>query len=431
MMKKKIARRKPTATKKEKAFDGEERQQSAEEVLKEQDATEETYAADANDAKKKKKNKALRIAGIAACVLAVLALVAVGAVTLLIRYYYNLTNYVSDDDVTLMDVEYTDEDGVYYRLVEETDEDGNVIGYRYEEVDLDSLSDEERASYEVSVEDALNAAADQLASYSELELATSDSVYNLLLIGVDLRAGETWNGNSDSMILISINSETKTIYMTSFMRDLYANIPGVGTYKLNRAHAVGGGPLLVQTIEENYRISINSYASVNFYSLIEIIDSIGGISMELSADEVSVANNYIASMCSDVGLDPNDYYLSGSGTMHLNGMQAVAYSRIRYVGNADFGRTERQRKVLTQIFETLKTKSVSEINSFLTTALPNVTHNIDASDLTALLFNAPSYLGYDLVSLRVPLDGYYTYVGEMLLPDFDYTINYLRELIYN
>lgn len=396
------------------------------------------WAAERRRKKKKisKKHKAIRIAGIVVCVFAVLVLLIVVAGYMMIRHYHNISDYIDDDEVSTMniaDVESLapDDDHVYYHPVDQTDEEGNVIGTTYETIDMNGLSEEEQAMLESSIQAELNAAEQQQSSVSDtIPIASSGDVYNLLLIGVDLRAGENWNGNSDSMILISINSRTKKIYMTSFMRDLYANIPGVGTYKLNRAHAVGGGPLLVQTIEQNYRIHIDNYARVTFYSLIEIIDSIGGISMNVSAEEARVANNYIAEMCRGEGRDPSAYYISGSGVMHLNGMQAVAYSRIRYVGNADFGRTERQRKVLTQLFATLQTRSVTEINTFLNAALPKVTHNISTDQVTNLFLNVPSYLGYELVSLRVPFDGAYSYVGEMLLPNFEYTINVLKTTIY-
>lgn len=386
--------------------------------------------------KTSKTHKALRIAGIAVCVCAVLALLVVAAGLLAIRHYYNLTNHVNDDDVSIIDISNAgdilkNDDDIFYRPEDVTDEEGNVVGTTYETVNMSDLSEEERASIASSIAADMSAAEQQQASVAEaIPITSSGDVYNLLLIGVDLRAGQNWNGNSDTMILVSVNSRTKKIYMTSFMRDLYANIPGVGAYKLNRSYALGGGPLLVQTIEENYRIKIDNYAWVDFYSLINIIDSIGGINMDVSAEEASVANNYISEMCRGVGLDPASYYISGGGTIHLNGMQAVAYARIRYVGNADFGRTERQRKVLAQIFATLQTKSVSEVNAFLNAALPNVTHNISADRVTSLILNAPAYLGYTLESQRVPFDGTYSYVGEMLLPDFEYTINVLKSTIY-
>jgi LCP family protein required for cell wall assembly len=213
------------------------------------------------------------------------------------------------------------------------------------------------------------------------------------------------------------------------MRDLYANIPGVGVDKLNRAHAVGGGPLLLQTIESNFRIHIDNYATVNFYSLINIIDMIGGIDMEISDEEASGAARYIREMCKALGLSPDDYYLHNGGNLHLNGIQAVAYARIRYVGNADFGRTERQRKVLLKIFSYLQ-NNPGQITTFLNAALPLVTHNIPQETVTTLILNAPSYMGFSIETARVPYDGLYSYAGELLVPDFNQTIQRLQATIY-
>ncbi len=352
-----------------------------------------------NSKKKKKKNRVIRVVGIVICVVAVLALMVVGAGYAIISHYYNLTVHENEDEISTIDVAEVD----------------NLFS---EDIDSADAAD-------------LSSAADELSSLAEaIDIAESGDVYNLLLVGVDLRAGETWNGNSDSMILVSINSAKKTIYLTSFMRDLYADIPGVGTYKLNRAFAVGGGPLLVQTIEENYRISIDGYAWVDFYDMIDIIDLVGGIDIEVSTEEAEVANKYIKEMATGIGIDPSGYYLTGGGTLHLNGMQAVAYARIRYVGNADFGRTQRQRDVITKIFQKLQNMSLTDVNTFLNSALPYVSHNLSSETVTALILNTPSYLNYSVVSQRVPFDGYYTYSGEMLVPDFEYTINMLQSTIY-
>ena len=388
------------------------------------------------NSKEMKKKRTIRIAVIAVCVVALLALIVAGVGYALINHYYGLTHYIADDDVSTLDLDEAsalaaDDDDSVYQYQEVTDENGNVIGSTYETINLDDLSDDERASVEESISADMSAADEAQSSIAaEIPVASSGDVYNLLLVGVDLRAGATWNGNSDSMILISINSAKKTIYMTSFMRDLYANIPGVGTYKLNHAYAVGGGPLLIQTIEDNYRISIDNYAVVDFYDMIDIIDCLGGLDIDVSTDEAAVANNYIKEMCTGIGLDPSSYYISGGGTLHLNGMQTVAYARIRYVGNADFGRTQRQRDVLTKMFEKLKAMSLTDVNTFLNSALPYVTHNIPTDTVTNLILNVSSYLNYAIVSQRVPYDGYYTYSGEMLVPDFEYTINTLHSTIY-
>ena len=388
-----------------------------------------------NKTRDNKKNKVIRNSIIAFCVVLLLALFIVVTGLLLIKHYYNLTQFVPDDKVSTLDSADAesllagDKDIIHVNR-DITNEAGEVIGTTDETININDLPDDERESILQSIEDEMNSASSQQSQIAEIPIKTSGDVYNLLLIGVDRRAGQSWNGNSDTMILVSINSAKKTITMTSFMRDLYANIPGVGAYKLNRSYALGGGPLLVQTLQENFRIGIDNYAWVDFYSLISIIDSIGGIDMEISADEARVANNYIKEMSEGKGIDPSRYYLGGGGLVHLNGMQAVAYARIRYVGNADFGRTERQRKVLAKMFEVLKQKSPTEVMDFLNTVLPLVTHNIPSDTVTKLILNSPSYLSYSLNSQRVPFDGTFTSVNEMLVPDFNYTINMLQSIIY-
>ncbi len=466
--------------------------------------------------KRSRKNKILRRVGIVFACLLALVLVLVGVVYAVFMRYYNMTEYVKDDDVSTIaledlenDTDEDDDSDGFYIYEDVTDADGEVIGQTQVSVDLDSLTDEERESIEARVKEELAGASDEqqealdlVASgqlylpaeeaqedvltvdkstvYDEYEVITDEdgniislvkdgvtytvvsdngteliitknestdttatdaelvsvdtssqnSVYNLLLIGTDLRAGQSGYGRSDTMILVSINNSDKEINMISFMRDLYADIPGYGVDKLNRAYKYGGGPLLVQTIEQNYGISIDNYAAVDFYSLVSIIDSIGGVSISVSADEAEVANKYIKSMCNDAGLDPSSYYITGSGQMLLNGMQAVGYCRIRSTGASDYARTQRQRAVLLAMFNTLKTQSVSQINTFLNTALPCVTHNIPSSTVVSLMANAPTYLGYTVNQYRVPFDGAYSYSGEIIVPDFSYTISMLNSIIY-
>ena len=172
-------------------------------------------------------------------ILLVVVLVVLVGVYAVINHYYSKSNYVSDDKITIN---------------------------KSTEVETEStgLTDEET--------DALQ--SEILNETQDIELPNNNNVYNILLIGVD-RRDKTWYGNSDSMILLSVNKDTKQIHMTSFMRDLYANIPDVGVKKLNAACAYGGGPLVVRTIEDNYKLPIDNYASVDFDSMIDIIDAVG------------------------------------------------------------------------------------------------------------------------------------------------------------
>jgi LCP family protein required for cell wall assembly len=186
----------------------------------------------------------------------------------------------------------------------------------------------------------------------------------------------------------------------------------------------------VQTIEELYKINIDNYATVNFYDMIKIIDALGGLDIDVTDEEAAVANQYyVPYLAKETGVDAADYQLTG-GTVHLNGLQAVAFSRIRYTEGSDYARTERQRKVLSLMFDKVGKLSLSDLNAFLDVALPCVTHNIDEATMATLLASAPGYLSYTLVTNRVPYDGYFYEWNEMLVPDFEYTINMLHSQIY-
>ena len=215
-------------------------------------------------------------------------------------------------------------------------------------------------------------------------------------------------------------------------RGLYANIPDVGVKKLNAACAYGGGPLVVRTIEDNYKLPIDNYASVDFDSMIDIIDAIGGIELSPSDDEIRVANQYVDEMCRLRNVDASAHQYTAGGEQHVDGYQAVAYARIRYVGNSDYQRTERQREVLSKMMQKMKSSSVTELSALADTILPSVTHNIDQSTLMTLIGELPTILSYEIVQSRVPYDDLYSSKGEMLVPDFAATIldyNDTRKLV--
>ena len=282
----------------------------------------------------------------------------------------------------------------------------------------------------------LTADEDDVEGFTEMETLDSEAA---AAFAKEVNVGQNidiagWYGNSDSMILASINSQTKTIYMTSFMRDLYANIPNVGIRKLNSAYAIGGGPLLVSTIESNYRVDIDNYASVDFSSMANIIDLVGGVDLEVSTQEAGYINMYLDEQCRLQGLNASDYYVAGGGITHLNGNQAVGFARIRYTsrGNehSDYGRTSRQREILVQLMQKARSLDATTLLAVVNNMLPLITHNIDAATLTTLIANAPSYINYDIQTDRIPYDGLYSNLGEELVPDFEATINRLHQTIY-
>ena len=220
--------------------------------------------------------------------------------------------------------------------------------------------------------------------------------------------------------------------MTSFLRDLYANIPEVGVRKLNAACAYGGAELCVETIRRNYGVEIDNYAMVDFNAMIAIVDALGGIELELTEDEVRVANDYVRTMCEANNEPYENHVLSGSGMMHLDGYQTVGYSRNRYSGvGSDFGRTERQRKVLLAIFEKAQSDGLGSLNTLLKSVLPYLTHDMDEMTVLKLLTQVNDWMDYDVEELHVPFDNMYHSQNEILIPDdMEETITKLRETIY-
>lgn len=257
-------------------------------------------------------------------------------------------------------------------------------------------------------------------------------VMNVLLIGSDER-GSVDTARSDAMIVLSINQNTKKIVMTSILRDSYVEIPGYGKQRINHAYQMGGEALLVQTIEQNFKIGIDYYASVDFFSFMDIVDCVDGVEITVEEEEVQWVNAYVAELNNILGDPEGDQYIDGPGTRTLTGKQALAYSRIRYVGT-DFARTERQRTVLNAVIEKLKSANPIQLFHVVNTVLPDVSTNMDDHAMTMTLFRAISYLNYDIEEFRVPMDGTWWNEDaggqEVLGMDFAANIAGLQNTIY-
>lgn len=276
-------------------------------------------------------------------------------------------------------------------------------------------------------------------NYSEVESVKTESykedgVINILLIGNDSREnGE--DGRSDAMILLSVSNKTKTIQMTSLLRDMYVEIPGHDGNRLNAAYAYGGAELLMETVEQNLGISVNRYVLVNFEAFANLVDAVGGVDLELTNDEVQYVNGYLVEYNMLTGKPEGTDYLDASlsGMIHLNGPQALAYSRNRYIGT-DFGRTERQRKVLSAVIKNLPKSVVTNPAGLVNGLLPNLTTNLTNGECYRLGLQAGKLLTYEIVQGSVPVDGSYqnaTIRGMAVLQvDFEKNREYLRSSIY-
>lgn len=308
----------------------------------------------------------------------------------------------------------------------------------------------------VSSDEDIKAADDNLATSKDGLKQVKDTSYvtNILLVGTDARmsgtdlskAGKEMDMRTDSIMLLSINTKTKKIVLCSLLRDTYVKINKYGGQKLNAAFFYGGTDLLKETLKDNLYIDIDYYMAVDFFSFIDIVDAIGGIEMTLSADEIHVANNsYIIELNKLTGQSYGTDYIDKSNAgkpILLNGKQALAYSRNRYSHNYndgtdnDFGRTSRQREVLSAIVDKVKSKSILEISSLYSKILPYITTNIPSNKLTDLVLNNfLDYSNFELIQTSLPQEGTYkdltiNPIGAVLSIDFKKNNNYLHDLIY-
>lgn len=235
------------------------------------------------------------------------------------------------------------------------------------------------------------------------------AVTNVLLIGIDARAKGNEAGLSDSMMLLSINRDTKKITLTSLERDTLARIPGHGEEKLNHSHSYGGADLLIETLKDNFNIEVTHWARVNFYSFVDIVDAIGGLDITMTSSEVHFMNYYLSEINELYGrARGTDCLTEADGTYHLNGHQTLAYARNRYT-DSDFGRMRRQRNVLDLMMQKAKTLSVFELDHLLTTVLPLITSNMSQEVKHDLAAAVPTFLGYELQTGAVPQEGEYHY----------------------
>ncbi len=265
----------------------------------------------------------------------------------------------------------------------------------------------------------------------EIELRQEDYVYNILLMGVEALpqfAGE----RSDTMILVSINSRDKKIYMTSLMRDMYVPISGHQDDRLNSAYSWGGAPLLVDTVERLTHVKIDGYVKVGFDSFEWIVDRVGGVEITLTAEEAEYLRKtkYITK---------EEYRNVVAGTQLMNGNQVLGYCRVRKVPTAngtgsDFGRTERQRTVLTKIFNKYKDSNVFTLLSVFNDCLPQVTTNISREDMQDLMEMVVENRILNLESSRIPASGTFSSVtigkAEMIQVRWDKNREILHKKIF-
>ena len=279
---------------------------------------------------------------------------------------------------------------------------------------------------EIDKED-LNINEEQLDKYEY-----SKDIVNIALFGVDSEEGQA--GRSDSIMILTVDTIHNKIKLTSIMRDSYVNISGRGMDKINHAYAFGKEQLALQTINENFGLNVKDYALVNFTSLPEIVDALNGVDLEIKQDEIEYLNQYIDSINALEGT--SSAHITTAGTQHLDGVQTLAYARIRYTDGGDYVRTERHRTVLTALFKEILDKPTTEYLSMLDKLLPYVQTSMNSSSILSLATNTLTAMSSPTIQQeRLPLDGYSEGVmidGIYYLSfDIDYTKEKFMDYIFN
>lgn len=278
------------------------------------------------------------------------------------------------------------------------------------------------------------------------------SVINVALFGVDTRDENVFKGNTDSIMILSLNTETKKVKIISVMRDTLVPMEYEGKKyhgKINSAY-VKGPEHAIKTLNQAFDLDIKEYATVNFFGMVDIIDAVGGITATITEDELKWKgndhpnlNNCMDEICSQMGLKASNYYIKSAGEQTLNGVQAVAYARVRNCTSTwgtrdDFGRTDRQRHVMQELFNKAITMKKTQYVSLIKALIPCTETSLSYGDVLSLAVNvllgSPSFEQYRLPPAEYQADflmkgpsGY----GSIIYYDLAYAAKLVNAVIYD
>ena len=237
---------------------------------------------------------------------------------------------------------------------------------------------------------------------------------NIALLGIDSRADDYGLGNrSDCMIIASINEKTNEVKLISVYRDTYVYVTENGTKKLDKithAYSYGGAQNALKSLNEALDLNITEYVTVNFDAVIAAVNSLGGVYIDIDSSELKYINSYIDATSKSSEIKSS--HLSTTGRQKLDGVQAVAYSRIRYTSGGDYKRTERMRTVIEAMLSKAKTLEIGQLNSFADTILPKIRTNISSSEIWGLVpslasFKVTGSIGWPYETKGITLDRWY------------------------
>ena len=231
-------------------------------------------------------------------------------------------------------------------------------------------------------------------SLQESTMETMKGYTTIALFGLDTReAGQLGSGNrSDTIIIASINNDTKEVKLVSVYRDTYLNLTNGKYNKCNAAYSAGGPAQAISMLNTNLDLDIEYYVSVDFAALTKTVDLLGGVDIDVDDTEIEHLNNYIVETSKVTGVQTQP--LTSTGLQTLDGVQATSYCRIRYTAGDDFKRTERQREVIMQLVSKAKKMDISKVNDIIDAVFPLIATNYTNDELVAM---APQLLTYDIV----------------------------------
>lgn len=264
---------------------------------------------------------------------------------------------------------------------------------------------------------------------------SDENVMNILLVGEDLRdTEEESRGRTDAQLLVSINKQSKKIVLASFLRDSYIYLDNYGNTRLNAAYYHEGINLLENTISKYYNVKIDRYLIVNFYSFIEVVETIGGVDMDVDKDESFAMESALRQQNRLLNNPENKDYPRKTGMLHLNGNQALAYARVREGCGDDYGRTQRQREMITAIINKVKQLNIVELDDLITKVAPQITTDLTNGEIASLMLNASEIASYQICQIQMPTFPYFKeeVIRRMavIVPDYEKNALLLKEMIY-
>ena len=272
-----------------------------------------------------------------------------------------------------------------------------TTGYFYLKNKLGKIEYVDLKSSDIAVNDGVD---DSLATYR-----------NIALLGIDAREDTFGRGNrSDCIMILSLNEKTNDVKITSVYRDTYLNIDGHGLDKITHAYSYGGPQLALSSLNKNLDLNITEFVAINFDTVRTVVDSVKGVEITLDSQEVSYINSYINGLNKQFGTSSSN--INSPGTYNLDGVQALAYSRIRYTDGGDYKRTERMRDVLMAVFNKAKSMGVGELNTLADNILPHVSTNISENEIISMIpkvasFNIVDSFGWPYETKGITKDRWY------------------------